>query len=203
MLYLIHTHNTLISAAYFSTVQIFIVRCSAFERVCNFSYLTVLLYDNGDKCRVLYNDSHQLFLTSGSEISFFNFHTLLQLTSWIIQDSNWSNIIFTPVEMIANTFELFQLGIKESWKASLLPSVPLHGEWNQSLNIKLQMVPVEPMQWWRGGRGSSFTLYSLSFLSFFNPQKCLLSVTSKVKRGTEKKIFSYFLFLKEHVPCEL
>lgn len=45
------------------------------------TFLTVLLYDNGDKCRVFYNDSHQLFLTSGSEISIFNFHTLLQLTS--------------------------------------------------------------------------------------------------------------------------
>lgn len=46
-----------------------------------------------------------------------------------------------------------------------------------------------------GDEGSSFTLYSLSLLSFFNPQKCLFSVTSKVKRRTEeKKLFSSFFF---------
>lgn len=34
-----------------------------------------------------------------------------------MEDSNWSNMVFTPMELIPNTFELFQLGIKESWKA--------------------------------------------------------------------------------------
>lgn len=133
---------------------------------------------------------------SVSEISIFNFHTLLQLIPWIIEDSIWSHIIFTPVEMIANTFELFQLGIKESWKASLLPSVPLHGEWNQSLNIK-----TSNSSCWTNvvvtGREGGVHLHFTHFLSFHSSTlRSLSSVTSKVKR-TEKKIFSYFLFFKE------
>lgn len=138
---------------------------------------------------------------SASEIRVFNFHTLLQLTSWIIEDSNWSHIIFTPVEMIANTFELFQLGIKESWKALVLPSVPLHGEWNQSLNIKTS----NSSCWTNAvvtGREGEFIYTLHTFFPFILQPSEVSSVTSKVKR-TEKKIFSYFLFLKKHVCCEL
>lgn len=134
---------------------------------------------------------------SASEISIFNFHILLQLTSWIMEDSNWSHIIFTPVEMIANTFELFQLGIKESWKASLLPSVPLHGEWNQSLNIKTS----NSSCWTNAvatGREGEFIYTLHTFFPFILQPSEVSPLLHRKSKGLKRKSFLiFFFFFKE------
>lgn len=139
-------------------------------------------------------------------MSIFKFETQLQLTFWIIQRSSWSLIVFTPMEMIPNTFELFQSSIKESWKTSPLPSVPLRWDWNQSLDIKTSNASCRTNAMVTGWEGE-FIYTLLAFFPFI-PQPSEVSllcyIESQKEDWKEKSFFLFFCFFKEkHIPCEL
>lgn len=174
-----------------------VCKCKAFHGIWNFLPLTLLQYQR--QCFTMLHINY--FTRLCRKWAFSILETLLQLNSWIIQDSNWNNIVFTPVEMIANTFQLFQLGIKESWNASPLPSVPLRREWNQSYyQTSNSSCRTNAMV---TGREGEFIYTLLTCFPFIPPasEVPLLCYIQSQKKDWREKYFLLF-FLKKHIPCE-
>lgn len=172
-------------------------KCEAFERVCNFSSLTVLLYDNGDKCLSVLQ-----WLTSIiSHACISNKHFQFSHTTSVDFLNNTGQQLKQPgIYPCGNDrkyFPTISAGHKGIMKGLTAPQRPFARGMKPVLISKLQIVPVEPMQWWRSrGRegGGSFTLYSLSFLSFFNPQKYLLCYIESQKKDWKENLFLFSFF---------